>query len=99
MNYAELPITLRLIPWAILAMVLHECGHLLTALALGVQVKKVGVCWAGIYTRHASGTPLQNLLIVLAGPLTNLYLALQFAGHHAAMFMVANLLVFATNLL
>ena len=99
MTYGQIPIAGRLIPWAILAMLLHECGHIVTALALGVEVKRVGLCLAGIYTKHESGTPLQNFLIVLAGPLSNLYLALLFAGHHAAMFVVANLLGLGTNLL
>lgn len=58
-----------------IAMVLHECGHIFAAIALGVRVKKVGVQWnKGIYTVRERGTLLQNILIALAGPSTNLLL-------------------------
>jgi len=59
----------------VLAMLLHECGHILAALALGVRVKKVGVKWnKGLYTVREHGTALQNLLIAAAGPFTNVVL-------------------------
>jgi len=59
----------------VVAMLLHEGGHLLCALALGIRVKKVGIRWnKGIYTVRETGSPAKNLLIALAGPLTNVLL-------------------------
>jgi Zn-dependent protease len=59
----------------VIAMLLHECGHLLASVLLGVRVKRVGMRWnKGLYTVREHGTPLQNLIIALAGPLVNLLL-------------------------
>src|SRR5579863_8282565 len=59
----------------LLAMVLHECGHLIAALVLGVRVTRVGLKWdKGMYVVRDRGTVHQNLLIALAGPLVNLLL-------------------------
>jgi stage IV sporulation protein FB len=57
------------------AMIFHECGHLVAAIALGVRVKKVGLKWnKGIYTVRETGPLPKNLLIAFAGPLTNIVL-------------------------
>ena len=57
----------------VIAMLLHECGHLLASLTLRVRVKNIGMKWnKGLYTVRASGTPVQNMLIALAGPLSNI---------------------------
>lgn len=59
----------------VLAMLLHEAGHIAAALALGVRVKNVGIQWnKGLYTVRESGSCQQNLLIALAGPFVNLLL-------------------------
>ena len=59
----------------LIAMILHECAHLVCALALGVRVKKVGILWnKGIYTVREAGSPGKNVLIALAGPLANMLL-------------------------
>ena len=59
----------------IIAMLLHECGHLAAALALGLRVKNIGMKWnKGLYTVREQGSPYQNLLISLAGPFVNLLL-------------------------
>lgn len=59
----------------VLAMLLHECGHIIAALLLGVRVKSVGIRWnKGLYTVRERGSSHQNLLIALAGPFVNLLL-------------------------
>jgi len=56
-------------------MVLHEAGHLVAALALGVRIKKIGIQWhKGLFTIREQGTVQQNLLIAMAGPFVNLLL-------------------------
>lgn len=57
------------------AMILHECGHIVTAKVCGVKVKKVGVSRLGLYTVREPGPPRLNLIVSLAGPLANLLLA------------------------
>lgn len=60
----------------ILAMVLHEFGHILAAVAVGVRVKALRFHWQGFYIVRDAGTPGKNLFISLAGPLTNAILLL-----------------------
>lgn len=61
--------------FGVIAMLLHECGHIVMALALNVHVKNVGIKWnKGLYTVREAGSPYQNLLIAAAGPLVNLLL-------------------------
>jgi Zn-dependent protease len=79
------------------AMVLHEAAHVVAALALGIEVKRVGLGWKGIYTVRDQGTPGKNALVSLAGPLTNLVLIL--CWHWWPTFGLANLCVGAVNLL
>jgi Zn-dependent protease len=57
------------------AMVLHECGHVVTALLCGVKVKRVGVCSRGLYTVREPGPKWSNIAVSAAGPLVNLVLA------------------------
>lgn len=79
------------------AMVLHEAAHIVAAMALGVEVKGVGLGWKGIYTLRDPGTPGRNLLVSLAGPLMNLVLILSW--HWWPTFGMANLCVGIVNLL
>lgn len=59
----------------LIAMVLHECGHIVAALGLGVRVKRVGIEWnKGLFTVRDQGTVRQNLVIALAGPFVNMLL-------------------------
>jgi stage IV sporulation protein FB len=59
----------------LIAMVLHECGHVAAAVVLGIRIKRVGLQWnKGVFTVRESGTVHQNLLIALAGPSVNLLL-------------------------
>lgn len=83
--------------FGVLAMLLHESGHLIAALALGVRVKTVGLRWKGLYTVREAGTPAQNILISLAGPCTNLILMLLWPLSEN--FFLANLCFAGFNLL
>ena len=59
----------------VLAMLLHESGHIAAALILGVRVRNVGLQWKkGLYTVRERGSCYQNLLIALSGPGVNLLL-------------------------
>jgi Zn-dependent protease len=59
----------------VIAMLLHECGHLLAAFVIGVRIKRVGMKWnKGLYTIREQGTPFQSLLIAAAGPVANVLL-------------------------
>lgn len=83
--------------YGLLAMVLHEIGHLCVAQALGLKVKHVGLCWKGMYTVREAGPPASNLQVSLAGPLTNL--ALIALWPFAPVFGLSNLVVGVCNLL
>lgn len=79
------------------AMVLHEFGHLVTSLMVGIRVKSIGLCMKGMYIVREAGSPMKNLLISLAGPLTNVALILLFWGH-SPKFVLANLCLAICNL-
>jgi len=82
----------------VLAMLLHEAGHLVTSLMVGVKVKSVGLCLKGMYVVRDAGSPAKNLLISLAGPLTNVALLLLF-WHISSTFTAANMCLAICNLL
>jgi Zn-dependent protease len=81
----------------LLAMLLHEAGHLLAALALGIKIKSVALRWKGLATVREAGPPDKNLLVSLAGPFTNVLLLLLW--HWSPRFGLANLCFAAVNLL
>jgi len=82
----------------ILAMVLHEAGHLAAATALGVRVKRIGIQWnKGLFTVRERGAGRQNLIIALAGPSVNLLLIA--VKPWFPMFSLANLCCVAANML
>lgn len=81
----------------ILAMLLHEIGHILAALALGIRVRTVGLRWKGLYTVREAGPPTKNALVSLAGPLTNALLIVLWV--HWPTFGLANLCFAFFNLL
>lgn len=83
--------------FGLLAMVLHEIGHLCVAQALGLKVKHVGLTWKGMYTVREAGPPEINLQVSLAGPLTNLALIPLWAM--SPTFGLATLVVGICNLL
>ncbi len=81
----------------LVAATLHEVGHLVTARAVGVNVKTVGFSWKGMYMVREAGPPAKNLLISLAGPLMNVIL---LAGWHLSpAFGLANLCFAFCNIL
>lgn len=79
------------------ATVLHEFGHLVTSLMVGIRVKSVGLCMKGMYVVREAGTPAKNLFVSLAGPLTNVALILLF-WHTSRTFTLANLCLAICNL-
>jgi Zn-dependent protease len=79
------------------AMVLHEFGHLVTSWMVGVKVKSVGLCMKGMYVVREAGSPTKNMLVSLAGPLTNVALILLF-WNVSTTFTLANLCFAICNL-
>jgi Zn-dependent protease len=82
----------------LLAMVLHEAGHLITSLAIGLKVKSIGLRMKGLYIVRETGTPSENLLVTLAGPLVNVALLVIFWDASTA-FTAANMCFAICNLL
>jgi Zn-dependent protease len=82
---------------AIVAVGLHEIGHIAMASALGVRVYRVGISWKGPFIHRDVGTDAQNLAITLAGPAINLLLALAFYRIQPG-FALSNLVLGACNL-
>lgn len=75
--------------------VLHEAGHAAAAVLQGLKVRKVGISWKGAYVIRQAGTPLQNAVVALAGPVVNLILACVLPTDMA----LANIILAAVNLL
>lgn len=60
------------------SLLLHECGHMIAARCLGVQVREIGLCLKGSYIRRERARePLDDAIISLCGPMVN---ALAAAG-------------------
>lgn len=81
----------------LVAMALHEAGHILMARAVGIKVRRVGLSWQGMFTVREPGPPAKNLLVSFAGPLVNLLLMALWPW--LPLFSLANLCVGACNLL
>ena len=81
----------------VLAMALHEAAHLAAAVCLGLRIRSVGFDWKGVYTVREAGPLAKNLLVSLAGPLTNLLLCVLW--YRSSMFSLANLCFGLVNLL
>jgi hypothetical protein len=65
--------------WGMLHILIHEVGHILAALMVGCQIKKVGLSRLGPYVRRTSAkTPLGNAFVALSGPGINLLTAAIF---------------------
>ena len=83
--------------FGMLAMGIHECGHLIAARVLGVDIKNVTVQWKGICIVRHCGPPLKNLFISLSGPLVNFILILTWIS--SPLFGFANLCFAFFNLI
>jgi Zn-dependent protease len=86
--------------WAALVVgsMLHEMGHVFTALAMGIRVKRLGISPMGPYVVRAEGTPIENIWIALSGPAVNLGLAVvMFFG--MPIFGLVNLALVFINLI
>jgi Zn-dependent protease len=82
----------------VLAMALHECGHIAAAYLIGVKIKRIGIEWTkGIFTVRESGSIHQNLLISLAGPAVNVLLV--GTGPWLPVFSMANFCYALANML
>jgi Zn-dependent protease len=84
------------------SLLLHEVGHMLAAIMLGIPVREFGLCLSGAYNRRAcSGRRRDEILISAAGPLVNLCLVLPllFLPVIGAKLALCNLLLCVVNLL
>lgn len=83
------------------SLLLHECGHLLAARVLQVEVREIGLCLRGSYIRREPArAPLDDAAIALSGPLMNALVAAALwtvpgVGHWLAIY---NLVLVASNL-
>ncbi len=50
------------------AMVLHEFGHLVTSLMVGIKVKSIGLCMKGMYIVREAGSPSEEYADLACGP-------------------------------
>ena len=86
--------------YTIICLLAHELGHVLAARAVGVEVKRIGLGWRGMYIRRARGEGWRETAICLAGPIANLLLAIVVRDQHwlvlcSLEFALINLLPFA----
>jgi Zn-dependent protease len=81
----------------VIAMAFHEAGHLIAAPLVGIKIKTIGLKWKGLYTVREAGPPAKNLIVSVAGPLTNMALLLFWPLSHR--FGLANLCFLFFNIL
>jgi Zn-dependent protease len=82
----------------IVTALIHELGHIVAALSMGLTVKRLGLCWKGLFIVRDTGSPVANLITTFAGPGANLMCALAFWSG-APQFAFANLMLGLMNLL
>ena len=80
----------------LLAMVIHECGHLLTAVVFGIKVKRPRIDRRGIAIVRERGPWFDSMVVSIAGPLINLAFAAAFPD---PTFRLANLCIGLINLI
>lgn len=83
--------------FSLLAIILHEAAHVVAARSLGINVKRVGMSWKGVYIVREPGAPSANLITTLAGPFMNLLLVATWPVSHE--FAFVNLIFAISNLL
>jgi len=84
------------------SLLLHEVGHMLMAMVLGVRVSEFGICLMGAYNRRARANSRRDeVLISLAGPLMNFALIVPclFLPHIGFELSMGNVLLAVFNLL
>jgi Zn-dependent protease len=78
------------------AIFLHEAAHAAASRLLGLKVQRLGINTKGVFTIRESGSPHQNLVVALAGPVMNLLLCVLWIW--MPVFGLANLVCAITNL-
>jgi stage IV sporulation protein FB len=91
--------SISLLAVVLLSLLAHELGHILAASACHVRVKALGLCAWGAFVSREHGTPAQDVLISLSGPLVNFVLFVILGFAQQGVFAAVNLLLFAGNLL
>ena len=85
------------------ALALHESAHVIVAAFFRIKVKKVRFNWrTGLGIEREAGAPFDNMIVSLAGPLTNLSFAALLWGVHsdfAWCMWIGNLAIGLINLL
>lgn len=80
---------------AVLALAVHELGHCLGVWAADLKVRGLVISWCGVGVRRQAGTPLQNAIVALWGPVVSAAFAVMF---HGSLFGAMNLLMCLINL-
>ncbi len=91
-----------LLPWGLLACVLHELGHMVAATVMGGRVEALSLTVVGAELRidyRAPLTYLQDSLVALAGPATNLLWGVAALALHLELAAMLTLAIGAFNLL
>jgi len=83
---------------ALVAATAHELAHVAAALITGIPVRRIGLCWQGVYIVRACSRGWREVLTCAAGPLANIALAVILAGVSRE-FVLANAVFAAANLL
>ena len=91
-----------LLPWGLLACVLHELGHVAAATVMGGRVEALSLTVVGAELRidyRAPLTYLQDSLVALAGPATNLLWGAAALALHLELATMLTLAIGVFNLL
>jgi len=85
----------------VFSLLLHEMGHMLVALTLGVPVREFGLCLGGAYNRRGTASRRRDeLLIASAGPMVNFGLvACMFLPLIGPQLAFCNLVICVMNLM
>lgn len=91
-----------LLPWGLLACIIHELGHIAVAIALGGRVKALILTAVGAELRIGYDVPLSYMaesLVALAGPTVNLLSGILFTMLRWKLAATLSLAIGAFNLL